>query len=557
MKGEKLWYALDESKNFSTVRRTLMKLSFPISTALIILSLSQAHCQTPEVQALNSQQQSVQKALSQQTSAAGMINKTVADLYKEQGYRLIWLSNGMDARVESLRACFAAAEEDGLPPARYLPPALTQSLSTLAAGQPLPEQELASTDVALTRSTMQFASDLFSGYAKLPAVNLRAAPLDMPASLRQLISAGDPAQIFPSFRPRNPAYAQLRQSLAYLKSVAAQGGWPLVPSGPKLEPGKIDDRVPSLRAYLAATGDLPQTSASGDKNYDPILLEGVKKFQARHGLDPDGIIGPVTTAQMNTPAEFRMKQVVANMERWRWVPRDFGPRYLAVNIPEFYLRVYDNGQKVEEMKVIVGEEIGTKTTPLFSENMAYIIFNPYWNIPTGIASKEIIPKERSQPGYLAKNNYQIVTDYGSANVLPVTSENLDKVASGKLLLHEPPGKNNSLGQIKFIFPNAFSVYLHDTNRPDLFTGHERARRHGCVRIEKPVALAALLLGDQGITPATVQEILNAKKPKKIDLRQPLPVYMLYWTAFSDDTGVMNFRRDLYNVDQKVLASLKR
>lgn len=534
-----------------------MKLRFPVYSAVLLLSLATAKAQTPELQPLNPQQQAVQKALSLQPASDGPVSKTVSELYKEQSYRLMWLSRGLDGRAEALRAAFAAAEEDGLPPARYLTPALSQYLAALAAGQALPEQDLAAADVLLTRGAAQFASDLFAGYAKPSKVNLRAAQLDLPASLRQIVSSNNPAQILPSFRPRNPAYGQLRQTLAYLKTVAAQGGWPAVPSGPKLEPEKVDDRVPSLRAYLAATGDLSQSEANGGKKYDAALFEAVKRFQARHGLDPDGVIGPVTIAQMNAPAEFRMKQVVANMERWRWVPRDFGPRYLAVNVPEFMLRVYENGAEVEKMKVIVGGDYGNRATPLFSENMAYIIFNPYWNIPSGLAAKELVPKQLKNPDFFAKNNYEIVSDYGSSKSFPATPENVELVAQQKLLLHQLPGKNNALGSIKFIFPNSFSVYLHDTSDPHLFEKAERAFSHGCVRIERPTDLAALLLRDQGMTAATVEETLATKKTKKFDLKEPLPVYMLYWTAFTAEDGTMNFRRDLYNMDQSVMASLKR
>jgi L,D-transpeptidase YcbB len=352
-------------------------------------------------------------------------------------------------------------------------------------------------------------------------------------------------------RPQDPMYDSLRVVYAKYRDLVSRGGWQPVPDGKPLKRGVADSpaRLTALRARLAAEGYLADTTAAPADSantkatstrtspravYDQQLAAAVADFQARHGIVVDSMLGKETLDAMNVPPMYRLAQIAANLERYRWMPRDLGTRYILVNVPQFYLHAFDSGQKVLDMKVIVGQEYQEKATPVFSDSMEFVVFRPYWNVTPGIAEKEIFPKEASNPGYLAANNMEVYNDHGRRAV------------------RQLPGPKNSLGLVKFMFPNDFNIYLHDTPNDELFKKDIRAFSHGCIRLEKPAELAQWVLG----WPAdrVQQAMQGGGNNKQVNLPHKIPVYIVYFTAFVQN-GRLAFGNDLYERDSKVVSEM--
>jgi murein L,D-transpeptidase YcbB/YkuD len=274
---------------------------------------------------------------------------------------------------------------------------------------------------------------------------------------------------------------------------------------------------------------------TGPGAYDRRLAGAVAEFQARHAIGVDSMLGKETVDAMNVPAEYRLAQVAANLERYRWLPRALGNRYIIVNVPQFHLAAYDSGQQTLEMKVIVGQEYEDKATPVFSDSMEFVIFRPYWNITDAIARKEIWPKVDADPGYLAANNMEVYNDHGVRRV------------------RQLPGPKNSLGLVKFMFPNDFNIYLHDTPNGELFKKDVRAFSHGCIRLEKPAELAQWVLGWDA--DRVQQAMHDGSNNHQVNLPKKIPVYIVYFTAYARG-GQLYFGNDLYDRDSKLVEQVK-
>lgn len=376
---------------------------------------------------------------------------------------------------------------------------------------------------------------------------------DTPASQTTTRDAGNDATTpAASMADTHPAHERLQQALERYETIAQQGGWPEIPDGDLLEVGDSSDRVIPLRERLAATGDLPEAAASeAAPVYDEPLAEAVRHFQERHGLTVDGILGSNTVAALNVPVEERIQTIELNLERWRTVPDTLGERYVLVNIPEFRLRAYEDGREVERMDVIVGAEYDGRATPVFQDEMEHVIFSPYWNIPQSIAEEEILPEARRDRSYLVENEYEIVSNYGpDAEVYDTYDTDLARVASGELKLRQKPGPENALGLVKFMFPNEYAIYLHGTPEDQLFEEAERDFSHGCIRVERPADLAAFVLSRKSEwTPSRIDQAMHDGEWQQVDLDEHVPVYILYFTAFADEDGTIQFRRDIYGHDE--------
>ena len=347
-----------------------------------------------------------------------------------------------------------------------------------------------------------------------------------------------------------------------------RGGWPQLPAGPRLALGATDERVRLLRARLAAEGDLLKlsapragqpraASAPGDTTYDEALASVVARFQGRHGLKVTGAVDTDTLEALNVPAEARWRQIAVNMERWRWLPTDFGSRYIWVNVPEFELTMIDGGKKAMRMRVIVGKT--QSKTPAFSNRITRIDLNPVWHLPSSIVENEIAPAMLRDPGYLSRKHLEVVKSSGDGTVTVDPGE-VDWARMGKgdypYRLRQPSGPDNALGRIKFVIPDQFDVYLHDTPSARLFNSTERDLSHGCVRLEHPVELAAYLLkNDPKWSQEAIQEALDSGETKSVPLPAPLPVHILYWTAWVDDDGTVQFRKDIYGHDGELDRAL--
>jgi murein L,D-transpeptidase YcbB/YkuD len=420
------------------------------------------------------------------------------------------------ASIEALLAALNGLEDDGLAPHRYHRDALKHATGA--------ERDVLASDAFLTAAAHLSHGATDPEFARPPWC---APPprMDLAAILQSTLDDRTVRDVFARLAPRHEGYVRLRKALAGYRQVARAGGWPIVPSGPALRLGDEDPRVPIVRARLGESG----TSAL----FDETLDARVRHFQEHHGIDVDGVVGNETLRELNVSADDRVQQIAVNMERWRWMPEDLGDPYLLVNIAGFRLEVIEGGHSVLSMKTVVGKQY--TRTPFFAARITEVIVNPWWNVPDSIAVKEVWPKQRDDPSYLAREH--MITRAGH--------------------IRQRPGPWNALGRLKFNMPNRYDVYLHDTPSRHLFARSLRAFSHGCIRLERPLDLALLLLRDQPAwTQAAIESDIAAGTERRIPLLSPQPVYVLYWTAWVGDDGHMEFHRDHYARDATLAAALR-
>jgi murein L,D-transpeptidase YcbB/YkuD len=341
-----------------------------------------------------------------------------------------------------------------------------------------------------------------------------------------------------------PPYRYLEDALTRFERIAEAGGWPAIPPGPTIEPGSDDPRIDAVAQRLAISGDLPAPREFS--TYDDTLQSAVRRFQARHGLEQDALIGKRTLAALNVPVEKRIRQIRLNIERTRQVFAEERGDFLLVNIPAFTVTLFRDGEANVMTRVIVGEE--DMQTPLFEAPLKLVVLNPTWTVPRKIASEELLPKIRNDVSYLARNGYDVMDRDGKA----VDPADVDWTSLHKnnfpYTLVQRPGPRNELGRIKFLFPNEYGVCMHDTPNKGLFTRDSRAFSHGCVRMQDPVDFAGHLLGPEGWTNERIAAQLATGKTHTIALAEPLPVVLVYLTAEADDDGTVFFYTDIYGRD---------
>ena len=486
--------------------------------------------------------------------------KQTRAFYENRQFAAAWVEGAkprpqMDALIQALHE----AGNEGLDPALYNVSMLEERRKEATKGfltdKGFDPAEAGKLDVWLTYLYMKYASDLADGLSDLarldPRWKIRPEKFDALPHLEKALADNRVKESLRDLTPATPEYDRLRRSLAEHKAQQANGGWPRVPSM-KLKPGQKSPHVAALAARLKASGDysgaVPEGGAAAV--HAPELQEAVKRFQRRHGLTDDGAIGPEVVAALNVPIDRRIAQISLNMERWRWLPRDLGDRFMLVNIPEMRLDVYEGDNVPLTMRVVVGKQ--DTQTPIFNDEMSHIVFSPYWNVPDSIAQGETLPSVMSDPGFLARNNMEVLDKAG--NVVDPSMVNLSDPTAYRF--RQKPGSNNSLGLVKFMFPNQFNVYLHDTPADSLFERAARSFSHGCVRVEDPVALAQYVLRDQPEwTPERIREAMHAGDEKHVKLKAPIPVYLGYWTARVRPDNTVQFRNDVYEIDGRQHALL--
>jgi murein L,D-transpeptidase YcbB/YkuD len=361
--------------------------------------------------------------------------------------------------------------------------------------------------------------------------------------------------------PHHRQYRALKEALRRYRQIQADGGWPQIDKGsglkiPALKLGATGARVKALRRHLAITGDLQADPGLPDDRFGPPLETALKCFQRRHGLNPDGVVGPRTLEVLNIPVEVRMLQLMLNMERWRWYPEDLGASYLMVNIPSFELHLVQDRIETLAMRVIVGRR--KRPTPVLSSRLTYLEVNPYWNVPQKIARKDLLPKIQADPEYLVRQKIQVFDSWKQdAPALDPLAIDWAGVSENHFpyRLRQEPAARNALGRIKFMFPNSQSVYIHDTPGKALFKRASRPFSSGCVRVEDPKSLAVQLLKDQHWTRRRLEKYSQTHQNSAIALQTPLPVYLVYFTAWSDAQGRIHFGDDIYNHDRQLLLAL--
>jgi murein L,D-transpeptidase YcbB/YkuD len=477
--------------------------------------------------------------------------KHVRQLYRAHDGAALWLGGrGLDrARTRALIAAVVKSGDDALRFELFPLEAATRALAALRDTRTPTAAQLAEADVVLTSLYASLAEDLLTGQIEPRTVSQSwhiDPPEDRIDSVLKLTLATDrPGEAIERLRPLEPSYDSLRRELARYRELAAKGPWPIMPKGRKLAPGDSDrvDRLTALHERLRAeglvTGRARPRGAPGDSTvrgvYDSTLAGAVARFQDRHGIVVDSILGPETVASLNLPVEYRLGQIAANLERFRWLPRTLGSRYILVNVPAFRLQAFDGGEEQRQMKVIVGAEYQNRSTPVFSDSMQYVVFRPYWNVPENIAAEEIFPAAERDPGYFGRNNYEMFT------------------AEGKQRVRQRPGAGNALGLVKFMFPNDFDIYLHDTPDSTLFEKDIRGFSHGCIRLERPQELAQWVLGWPADSVRQLTED-GQKNDRRVNLPRKIPVYIVYLTTYVRD-GVLYFGNDLYARDESLVKAV--
>ena len=338
------------------------------------------------------------------------------------------------------------------------------------------------------------------------------------------------------FEDVHETYRALKEQLGRYYEIAKKGGWPTIPTDKKTyKKGTSAPAIALIKRHLQLTGDMPAGDTS--QVYNDTLEMGIMNYQRRFGYTPDGKITAGLIKEMNVPAVARVQQLLINMGRMRWMPNRPSGNLIVVNIPEFVLHLYDGQKKVFDINVVVGKE--GHNTMMFTGDLNQIVFSPYWNVPPSIVRNEILPAVAKDPGYLARNNMEEV---GMEGDLPK--------------IRQLPGPDNSLGRVKFLFPNSFNIYFHDTNAKSLFNKDKRAFSHGCIRLEEPEKMAQYLLRNQPEwTPERIEDAMNSGVEKYVKLKDPIPVFITYYTAWVDETGQLNFREDIYGHDEKLAGRM--
>ena len=357
-----------------------------------------------------------------------------------------------------------------------------------------------------------------------------------------------------NLQPHHHRYTSLLVALQDHHKLYAAGGFQQVDPGASLTPGSRSPRVAQLRTRLAQSGDITESYTASPDVFDWLLEEGVKNFQRRHGLEADGIPGAKTLEELNVPVEHRIAQIEVNLDRWRWLPSDLGNSHLTVNTAGFEMDVVLDGYSSIHMNVVVGKP--EHRTPIFSDEMEHLVFNPSWHVPVSITRNELLPRERANPGYLENKNFVAVSlsDKSSTPISSLSAGELETSSFiSKYRLQQLPGKSNALGSIKFMLPNQYSIYLHDTNAKSLFEKTSRAYSHGCVRVEDPHQLAKTILAHDGHDTGNIDSILESGRSKTINLHSALPVHMTYQTSWVDESGKLNFRKDIYDHDAHAIG----
>ena len=481
--------------------------------------------------------------------------KATRDFYAARNSTPAWIEGRVPRpQMEALLGAVRAASAEGLDPDLYGLTALEtrrlDAVSGFLSKKGFQAEEAGGLDVRLTYLYMKLASDLADGVSNLAradaAWQIKPEPFDARRLLDAALRDNRVAESLKGLTPKTPQYEQLRAALASYRTLAGRGGWPSVSATRSIKPGETSRTVAAIARRLAASGEY-QGRLPGERDaatYGPALQEAVKRFQRLHGLEADAVVGRDVVAEMNVPVATRIQQIELNLERWRWLPRDLGDRYVLVNIPAYRLDIWDHGRVPLSMRVVVGKQ--DSPTPIFTDTMTYVVFSPYWNVPPDIARDETLPSLMKDATFLARTRMEIVDRTGS--VVEPSTVNLEDAAGYRF--RQKPGGSNSLGLVKFMFPNQFNVYLHDTPADNLFERAGRSLSHGCVRVEHPQQLAEYLLRDQPEwTPARIAAAMHAEEEKTVKLRAPLPVYLGYWTAAVTSEGVQ-FTRDVYGIDAR-------
>ena len=482
------------------------------------------------------------------------LEQALASFYARRDYQPAWIDgSGLTDDGKLVVDSLEASRLQGLEPEHY---DLTAIRERVDSHEP---KRLAVLDALMTGAFLRYCYDIRSGRADPrdadPEWFVEADGIDHLSALETSIADGSLAEVLAGLMPPDPRYVRLQEALARYRRIAAGGGWPRLPEGLALGVNTRAPAVVVLRTRLRASGDLE--SPSGDDLFDEALESAVVRFQGRHGLEADGVVGRQTRAALDVPVEERVNQIILNMERWRWMPRHADRRYIQVNMAGFEMRVMEDEVPILRMRVVIGRPY--RRTPAFNEAMTYVVISPYWHVPPSLAVRDLLPKIREDPGYLERQGIRVFSDW-TENARELDGQAIDwSAVSGRRFsykLRQDPGPHNALGRIKFMLPNRFNIYLHDTPHREHFDLSVRAFSSGCIRLEEPLVLADYALGEAGWVPERIREAVAGGKRRVVTLPRPIPVYLVYWTAWAEKDGTIHFRDDVYGRDKLLATALE-
>ncbi|HEX2138681.1 MAG TPA: L,D-transpeptidase family protein [Woeseiaceae bacterium] len=480
---------------------------------------------------------------------------TLQRVYTARGFAPMWVSaEGLTERGQHLADWLETEpQKHGLRPADYHLRSVSRLEDEDRAGA-LVDLELALSD-AFAMLASHFLAGRLNPESLDPEWFASRRHRDLLPVIEKAATMRAPGDALAELLPNGEGYARLVQKLASLRDILARGGWPSVDPGPTLRQGDAGPRVLQVAERLRRSG---YYEGAGAEAFGTDLAAAVKRFQAVHGLAADGVIGQATLRALNVSPQTRVEQVIVNLERWRWLPEDLGERYIIVNIAGFDLDVIEHGENRMSMRVVVGQPY--RRTPVFSGTMTYLVLNPWWEVPRSIAVKDKLPLIKSDPAYLERQGYSLLTGWG-ADEQALDAAAIDwsgvTAASFRFRLRQKPGPQNALGRVKFMFPNPHSVYLHDTPSRELFAKDMRSFSSGCIRLEHPLELAELLLSStEAWRRPDIDRALASGRETIVKLPRPIPVHLLYWTAWADEDTV-HFRDDIYGRDERVLRELRK
>jgi len=488
--------------------------------------------------------------------------------YERRLYHAAWSDERGPTRLaDDLIDALRRADLEGLRSEDYHLAGIEAVLAAVRAdakrGPALAPDRWAELDLLLTDAFLVYGAHLLAGRVNPETLrpewvsNRRTA--DIAVVLQAALASGNIAGALEALDPPEVGYRRLREALARYRELAAAGGWPAIPEGATLHAGDRGAAVSALRQRLRLEDGIvgePETQ-DGDL-FSAELEQALEEFQRRHGLTADGVVSAATRAELNVPVERRVEQLELNLERWRWLPKDLGRRHIIVNIAAFELEVMDGDSLVMSMRVVVGRPFDR--TPVLSDTMRYLVLNPYWHVPSNIATTELLPKLKRDPSYLARYRLRVFPNsrLDAQEVDPATV-NWSTVSAAHFpyLLRQDPGPRNALGRIKFMFLNKYHVYLHDTPARPLFEETQRDFSHGCIRIQHPIELAVYLLrNDPRWDRDALLAALDDAEDRTVPLPEAMPIHLLYWTAWADADGTIQFRRDIHDRDAPLFTALR-
>lgn len=470
--------------------------------------------------------------------------------YVDNAGIIYWVGTG---RMTPFIQRLLDAEDDGLNPDDYPVDTLIDLRDSLNVSDPMSS---ARAELYFSAFFVAYASDLKTGRVIPQKVDPRLfrnrKTIDVLRLLTDMSKYREPTKYLNEFEPKNPQYQALKKLLVHYRALAAKGGWGIVEPGVNLKPGMTDPRVAEMRKLLTATGDYEWQTPGDPDFYDEQLAIGVKRFQARHGLEAKGLIGKQTIIAMNVPVEERVRQIMLNMERWRWMPENLGDYYFLVNIAAFELQRIQANTIIDRMNTVVGAP--ATQTPEFSDELEYVEFNPTWTVPYSIATKEMLPRLRGNP-FAYASDFEVfiggkLATWGSIDWFTYGPGNFP------FTFRQKPGPKNALGKVKFMMPNKHNIYLHDSPAKDKFLQTARAFSHGCIRLSRPVDLAYAMVPDLGgWSKQRMDAAWASGKTTRASFTDHIPVHLIYGTAFKGDAGMIEFRPDVYGRDRKLYNAL--